>query len=80
LLALKKKQINLYITFLLKNCKIQIIIKKKAYIYIFKSNMLLLPTTKKNTSIELSKNDLNIVYKTLILDAYLNQFKRVNEV
>lgn len=42
--------------------------------------MLLLPTTKKNTSIELSKNDLNIVYKTLILDAYLNQFKRVNEV
>jgi hypothetical protein len=80
LLALKKKQINLYITFLLKDCKIQTIIKKKAYIYIFKSNMLLLPTTKKNTSIELSKNDLNIVYKTLILDAYLNQFKRVDEV
>lgn len=65
---------------MLKDCKIQTIIKKKAYIYIFKSNMLLLPTTKKNTSIELSKNDLNIVYKTLILDAYLNQFKRVNEV
>lgn len=41
--------------------------------------MLKIPTVKVNNPITIKKTDLDIIYKTMILDSYLNQYKRINE-
>jgi hypothetical protein len=79
LLALKNNKVRLQILLLVTDYNIKKLLNKKNYNYCFQPNMLVISTNKKLNKIEISNYDLNIISKALILDAYLNQYKRIND-
>lgn len=78
-MALKNKNISLYwLLLIFKNYKIKKLIKKKQKNYLPKIYTTK-PLVKSNNLTPVTDKNLNIVYKFLILQAYYNQFKYVND-
>lgn len=78
-MALKNNKVRLQILLLITDYNIKKLLNKKNYNYCFQPNMLVISTNKKLNKIEISNYDLNIISKALMLDAYLNQYKRIND-